>query len=97
MYSAISFNKKNGWRYRERFLTARFIVLAHLFVKVSRPGDSEETFSAFETSCHCTTIHYSNSEVNPVKCLAQKHNKRLPACSRTIPLMLSTVELPNHA
>jgi len=24
----------------------------HLFVKVSRPGDSEVTFSVFESSCH---------------------------------------------
>jgi len=26
--------------------------LNHLFVKVPRPGDSEETFSVFESSCH---------------------------------------------
>jgi len=24
----------------------------HLFVKVPRPGDSEETFSVFKWSCH---------------------------------------------
>jgi len=24
----------------------------HLFVKVPRPGDSEVTFSVFESSCH---------------------------------------------
>jgi len=24
----------------------------HLFVKVPRPGDSEDTFSVFESSCH---------------------------------------------
>jgi len=24
----------------------------HLFVKVARPGDSEGTFSVFESSCH---------------------------------------------
>jgi len=24
----------------------------HLFVKVPQPGDSEGTFSAFESSCH---------------------------------------------
>jgi len=27
-------------------------VLAHLFVKVPRPGDSEGTFSVFKPSCH---------------------------------------------
>jgi len=25
---------------------------SHLFVKVTRPGDSEVTFSVFESSCH---------------------------------------------
>jgi len=28
------------------------LVLAYLFVKVSRPTDSEVTFSVFDTSCH---------------------------------------------
>jgi len=28
------------------------MVLSHLFVKVSRPRDSEDTFSIFESSCH---------------------------------------------
>jgi len=28
------------------------ILSAHLFVKVSQPGDSKETFSVFEWSCH---------------------------------------------
>jgi len=28
------------------------LVLAHLFVKVPRPGDSEGAFSVFESSCH---------------------------------------------
>jgi len=27
-------------------------VLAHLFAKVPRPGDSEVTFSVFASSCH---------------------------------------------
>jgi len=26
--------------------------LAHLFVNILRPGDSEGTFSVFESSCH---------------------------------------------
>jgi len=28
------------------------LVLAHLFVKVPRPGDSEVTFSVIESSCY---------------------------------------------
>jgi len=28
------------------------LVLAHLFVKVPRLGDSKETFSVFESSCY---------------------------------------------
>jgi len=27
-------------------------VLAHLFVKIPRPGDNEGTFSVFKSSCH---------------------------------------------
>jgi len=26
--------------------------IAHLFVKLPRPGESEETFSVLESSCH---------------------------------------------
>jgi len=36
-------------------ICAKYRVLGsgtHLFVKVSRPGDSEGTFSVFESSCH---------------------------------------------
>jgi len=29
-----------------------FLILAHLFVKVPRPGNGEVTFSFFEWSCH---------------------------------------------
>jgi len=28
------------------------MVLLHLFVKVTRPGESEMTFTVFESSCH---------------------------------------------
>jgi len=41
----------------------------HLFVKVPRPGDSEVTFSVFESKP-------LKDIGNPVKCLAQRHNKR---------------------
>jgi len=27
-------------------------IIAHSFVKLPRPGDSEKTFSVFESSCH---------------------------------------------
>jgi len=30
----------------------KYLVLAHLFVKVPRPGDNEGNFSVFESSCH---------------------------------------------
>jgi len=39
----------------------------HIFVKVPQPGDSEGTFSVFESSC--------KGRGNSVKCLAQGHNK----------------------
>jgi len=32
-----------------------YLVFAHLFVQVSRPEDSEGTFSIFELSCQYTT------------------------------------------
>jgi len=53
-----------------------YLALAHIFVMVPRPGDYEETFSVIESS----------STDNPVKCLAQGHNKR--TCQRifTLPL-----------
>jgi len=36
-----------------RLVFAVFVGLGtHLFVKVSRPGDSNGTFSVFESSCH---------------------------------------------
>jgi len=30
----------------------QYLVLAYLLVKLPRPGDSEEVFSVFESSCH---------------------------------------------
>jgi len=46
----------------------------HLFVKEPRPGNSEGTFSVFESSCHL--LLPVKGRGNPVKCLAQGHNKR---------------------
>jgi len=34
------------------FCTGCTVLGTHLYIKVARPGDSEETFSAFESSCH---------------------------------------------
>jgi len=49
-----------------------------LFVnKVPRPEDSEGTFSVFESSCHLfLPVLPLKGRDNPIKCLAQKHNKR---------------------
>jgi len=52
---------------------------AHLFVKVPLPGDSEGTFSVFQSSCHLLLPVYLLTHLgrgNPVKCLAQRHHKR---------------------
>jgi len=51
----------------------------HLFVKVPRPGDSEGTFSVFESSCHLVLLITNltlKGRGNPVECLAQRHNMR---------------------
>jgi len=48
----------------------------HLSVKVPRPGDSEVTFSVFGSSCLLLLPVYHSKVENPVKCLAQGHNKR---------------------
>jgi len=34
------------------------LALAHLFIKVRRPGDSEVTFPVFESNCHLVTCYY---------------------------------------
>jgi len=36
----------------------------HLFVKVVQPGDSEVTFSVFESSCHATCYYQSKFRVS---------------------------------
>jgi len=45
---------------------------------VLRPGDSEETFSVFESSWHLLLppVKPFKGRGNPVKCFAQGHNKR---------------------
>jgi len=48
----------------------------HLFIKVPR-RDSEGTFLVFESNCHLLLPVYPLiGRDYPVKCLAQRHNKR---------------------
>jgi len=42
------------------------LVLVHLFVKVPRPGDSEGTFSVFESSCQLLLL-YDHSEIEATR------------------------------
>jgi len=63
----------------------------HLFVKVPRLGDSEVTLSIFESSCHLLLPVYPlKGKDNPVKCLAQGHNKQ--TCRPISTLTLLTAE-----
>jgi len=53
-------------------LFLRFRLGNHLFVKVPRPGDSEVTFSVFESSCRAllkdtTSELFGLSHTNPLK------------------------------
>jgi len=62
-----------------------YLVLAHLFVKVPRAGDSEGIFSIFESSCHL----FTSLTTNLVKCLAEDTTSELAGHLYTIPLMLN--------
>jgi len=61
---------------------------AHLFVKVSRPGVSEGTFSGVESSCHHLLLPaYSlKGRGNPVKCLAKDTTSEHAGLSSHYPL-----------
>jgi len=63
----------------------------HLFVKIPRSGDSEGTFSVFESSCHL--LLPVKSRGNPVKCLAQGQNKRTCRPIFTLSLFMLNVKL----
>jgi len=54
----------------------------YLFVKVPRPGDSEETFSVFESSCHMLLPH---SKVQAIPLSALQRDYELAAYLYTIP------------
>jgi len=51
---------------------------ARFFAKLpSWPGESEVTFAVFESSCYLLrTVSPLKGRGNPVKCLAEGHNKR---------------------
>jgi len=63
------------------------LIGTHLFVKVPRPGDSEGTFSVFESNCHLLLPVYPliGSRGNHVECLAQGHKQTCRPIS-TLPL-----------
>jgi len=51
----MSARKENAHLKKEISIVRRELILElvnNLFVKVLRPGDSEETFAVFESSCH---------------------------------------------
>jgi len=55
----------------------QFLIINNfLFLLIYVKGDSEGTFSIFESSCHLLLLVYPlKSRGNPIKCLAQGHNK----------------------
>jgi len=60
-----------------KYLNQKTGLGTHLFVKVPLPGDSEGTFTVFESSCHLLLPVWSlKGRGNSIKCLAQGHNKR---------------------
>jgi len=61
--------------------------LALLFVKAPRPGDSEVTYSVFESSCHLLLPVYQL----PLSVLLKDQQANLLTCLHTIPSMLITV------
>jgi len=64
----------------------------HLFVKVPQLRDSEVTFSVFESSCHLLlSVKPLKDRGNPVKCLAQGHNKQTCRPISTLSLLMLNV------
>jgi len=65
-------------------------VLAHLFVKLLRPEDSEVILSVFEASCHqLLPIQPLKGRGIPLSALPKDTSSKLPAYLHTIPLMLN--------
>jgi len=63
------------------------LVLAHLFIKVPRPGDSEGIFSVFESSFFLLLVAKAlKGRGNLVKSVAQEPNNR--ACRLIFTLSL---------
>jgi len=67
----------------------------HLFVKVPQPGDSEVTFSVLESSFHLLLpVWPFKGRSNPVKCLAQGHNKQTCQPISTLTLYMLIAKRP---
>jgi len=61
-------------------------VLAHLFVKVIRPGDREVTNSFFESSCHCYYQSYNYLKAIPLITLPKGTTSELAGLLSTLSL-----------
>jgi len=73
---------------RERFTEYLGQVIAHLFVKVPRPGDSKGTFtfSVFESNYHLLDYLFNRSEVEtiPLSALSKNTTSELASYLHTI-------------
>jgi len=66
----------------------RFALDTHLFVKVPRPGDSEVTFSVFDSCCHCYyQSNHSLVEAIPLNALPKNTTSELGRPFHTIPFL----------
>jgi len=70
-----------------------YLILAHLFIKVSRPGDSEVTFLVFEPNCHLL-LHSNHSKVEaiPLSALPKDTTSELAGLFSTLTLLIRDVE-----
>jgi len=61
------------------------LILANLLVNVPRPGDSEETFSVFESSCHGYNLtNHSKVEAIPLSALSMDTTSELGSCEHQL-------------
>jgi len=59
----------------------------HLFVKVSRPGDSEVTFSSSQAATGYSQSNYSKVQPIPLSALPKDTTKEFAAYLHTIPFL----------
>jgi len=60
-----------------QLITCFDVVFSFICQVASRPVDNEVTFAVFESICHLLlTVSPLKGRGNPIKCLAQGHNKR---------------------